>query len=167
MRVIVIGLLASVLSACAPAVRDIEIAKLDLADGRTLAQLQQKLPLDERAALGTYALLHWPQSKFYCGRPIGGQGSVATTVGEAIDQTRAYEASLALARASASTNAALAIRSEETGLITRIEQLVLERDMLFAQAGPAAASTPRAADIKSEITALRLELEQLRARRTT
>lgn len=165
MRAVMIVILASSLGACAPGVRDIAIAELDLADGKTLAELQQALPPDDRAALGTYALLHWPRSKFYCGQPIGGQGGVAATVGEAIDQTRAYEASLALAEAATRTNAALADRAEETGLITRIEQLVLERDMLFGQLGPAARSNPRMLQIENDLAALRRDLETLRSGR--
>jgi hypothetical protein len=165
MRVIMSGILAGVLGACAPAVRDMRIADLDLADGKTLAKLQQALPPDDRAALGTYALLHWPKSKFYCGKPIGGRAREAVTVGDAIAQSRAYEASVALAEASARTNAALAARSAETALVTQMEELVLERDMLFGRMGPSAASSARAVEIKAELAALRQELEQVRDRR--
>lgn len=162
MRTVITVAFACMMAACTAPVRQTPIAGLDLADGRTLARLQQALPPDDRAALGTYALLHWPKSKFYCGKPIGGKGAVAATVGQAIDQTRSYEASLALADASARTNAALAARSEETSLITRMEQLVLERDMLFARFGARAGDTARAKEIDDELAVLRNQLAQVR-----
>jgi hypothetical protein len=160
-----IGVVAAAVAGCAPATRDTPLANLDLADGVTLASLQGDLPPNDRALLGTYALLHWPKSRFYCGQPIGGRGPEPSTVGEAIDQTRAYEAALertqARERVVQTSNIA---REEETALITRIEQLVYERDMLYARMGPAAATTPRGEEIKKRLEALRADLDLLRNR---
>lgn len=162
MRVFVSGVMAAALGACTPAVGDVTLAGLDLADGKTLAALQEALPPDDRAALGTYALLHWPKSKFFCGKPIGGSAATAQTVGEAIAQTKAYEAALALAQAKAPTTATLTPRAEETALITRMEQFVFERDTLYARMGPQADATPRGAEIKRRIADLREEIDALR-----
>lgn len=163
MRGVVLGLLAAALCSCAPSVQDVSLAGLDLADGETLAALQNALPQDDRAALGTYALLHWPKSKFYCGRPIGGRAAGADTVGEAIALTRAYETALELAQRSEAATASVAKQTEERTLVTKMEQLVLERDMLFARAGPAASDIPRVTEIKHRLAQLRAELRDVRA----
>lgn len=162
MRGLVMGLLAMALGACAPPVRDVALAGLDLADGKTLASLQQALPQDDRAALGTYALLHWPKSKFYCGQPIGGRAAPAATVGEAIDQTRAYEAALQLAQGNRQTAVALSAGSAEKALITRMEQLVLERDMLRGRLGPEADATVQGKQLAQRLEEMRAELGRLR-----
>lgn len=164
MRILILGALAATLAGCAPSVRETSLTGLDLADGEILSALQDSLPQDDRAALGTYALLHWPKSKFYCGKPIGGRGALAATIGEAIDQTRAYEIALATARAEARTGAAFSARQQETELVTRMEQLVFERDLLYGRMGPAADGTPRGAEIKKRLGEMRTELNALRAR---
>lgn len=166
MRIVMTGVLAAALAGCAPSARDVSLAGLDLADGATLAKLQKALPLDDRAALGTYALLHWPQSAFYCGQPIGGRTAAAATVGEAIEQTRAYERALELAQAKEPPAVASAARIEETALVTRIEQLVYERDQLYGRVGPGAHQTRQAREINKRMAALRSELEQLRGARS-
>ncbi|WP_133365832.1 hypothetical protein [Qipengyuania sediminis] len=164
MRAIIAASLAALLWSCAGAPRDTALAGLDLADGRTLARLQAALPPDDRGALGTYALLHWPRSQFYCGDPIGGVTREAKTVGEAIDQTRAYEARLAKASApKAAPTRAEQLEKQEQVLTTRIDRLVLERDMLYARLGPAAASSSRKREIEQAISATRSKLEKLRA----
>ena len=99
MRALMIGVVAAAVAGCAPSTRDTPLADLDLADGVTLAALQGALPPNDRALLGTYALLHWPKSRFYCGQPIGGRGPEPSTVGEAIDRTRTYEDALERTRA--------------------------------------------------------------------
>ena len=166
MRVIAAGMLAALLAGCSTPPRDISIEGLNLADGATLAALQDALPQDDRAALGTYALLHWPKSQFYCGQPIGGRPSLAATVGEAIEQTRAYETKLTLAQArtqaQARTNAALSAKAEETVLISRMEQLVYERDILYGRLGPGADMSPAGLRIKQRLATMRAELTELR-----
>jgi hypothetical protein len=164
MRVIAGAMLAALLAGCSTPPRDISIEGLNLADGTTLIALQNALPADDRAALGTYALLHWPKSKFYCGEPIGGRQALAATVGEAIDQTRAYEVKLAREQANARTTAALSNKAEETMLINRMEQLVFERDMLYGRMGPAADASPDGRDIKQRLAIMRAELAELRGR---
>ena len=90
------GVLAPLLRGCWTPLGNIPLDG-DLADGTTLTTLQEELPPHERAALGTYALLHWLKSKFYYREPIGDGQAVAATVGEPIEQTLVYEANLALA----------------------------------------------------------------------
>lgn len=166
MRALVVVVLAAAAAGCAPSVRDVSLSGLNLADGATLASLQKKLPQDDRAALGTYALLHWPKSKFYCGEAIGGSRSLPTTIGEAIDQTLAYETALQVAQnrtQKRSESGGMKDRAAETELVTRIEQLVLERDMLYGRMGPAAATSPRGAEIKTRLAELRHQLDLRRA----
>lgn len=146
---------AAAVAGCAPAPRDIAIAGLDLGNPAVLTRLQQQLPLDDRGTLGTYALLHWPQSKFFCGEPIGGQQPQARTVGEAIDQTRAYDLALANKQAPVATDRGAERRAQEAAVINRLEQALLERDMRKGS-GP----TDRAAE--RNIEALRAELTALR-----
>lgn len=163
MRAMIVGLLAMALAACAPAPRDVRLAGLDLGNPRTLAALQQNVPVDERAALATYALLHWPQSKFYCGEPIGGSQPLPQTVGEAIDQTRAYEAALETGKAREGTPVRSAAQARDKTLVDRIDYLVLKRDMLRMSPGtppdPAAPSLPA---IERELATLRSELAEAR-----
>lgn len=166
MRAFAGGILAALLAGCSASPRDVSIASLDLADGTTLAELQSTLPADDRAALGTYALLHWPKSKFYCGQPIGGGNAVASTVGEAIDQTRAYEKALEVAQAQTRASVAMSAKAEERALIDRLEHLVLERDMLFARMGSAAHDTPRGTAIERQLAEVREELGQVRKRQS-
>lgn len=165
MRLIASAMLAAALNGCAPAVTDTPLADLDLADGKTLVALQNALPADDRAALGTYALLHWPRSRFYCGEPIGGSARVAKTVGEAIAVTRAYEKRLADLQTRESATAGVQRQTAERTLINRMDQLALDRDALYSMKGPAAASSARAAQIERDLSALRAQLEDLR--RTT
>lgn len=164
MRALVVVVFAAALSACAQSARDISIAGLDLADGETLGALQKALPVDDRAALGTYALLHWPKSKFYCGQPIGGRVATADTVGEAIALTKAYEAELAKAASQSPSKVVMAADAREGELIQKMERLVLERDMLYGQLGPvAAAATPRGAEITKQLDLMRAELDGIRS----
>ena len=163
MRALFIGVFSAAVAGCAPSARDLSLAGLDLANGATLALLQKQLPQNDRAALGTYALLHWPKSKFYCGEAIGGSRALAAAVGQAIDQTRAYEANLQLAQAKVQSGAVeLGGQTADKQLVTRIEQLVYERDMLYAQMGPAGEASPRGAQIKAGLTELRGQLDRLR-----
>lgn len=162
MRTLTAGILAAALAGCAPSVSDTALAGLNLADGATLAALQAALPQDDRAALGTYALLHWPKSRFYCGKPVGGRSPEAATVGEAIALTRTYERELELARRAVVVTPGMARQTKERALITRIDHLVLERDMLFARNGAPIADSPRAAQIAQQLDGLRAELDDLR-----
>lgn len=161
MRAIAVCVVAASLAACAPSVRERTLAGLDLADGNTLATLQAALTPDDRAALGTYALLHWPKSKFYCGRPIGDRGVAAKTIGEAIDQTRAYEVALQRVQAAAQIADAAEPGAAQRALVTRMEALVLERDRLRSRIGPVADESPRGVAISQQLALIRAELEKL------
>ena len=167
MRRIVLGIAIASLTGCAASPVDTPIGNVDLADGKVLAALQAALPLDDRAAFGTYALLHWPKSKYYCGKPIGGRRAVARTVGEAIEQTRAYEAEFAAAQALTAKNAIAAPNGEEQQLINRMERLVLERDMLFATLGPGADTSPKAREIRDQLATMRGQLAAIRSAPTS
>lgn len=162
MRAMLIALVAAAVGGCTPAPRDISLTGLNLADNKTLSAIQARLTADDRAALGTYALLHWPQSKFYCGEPIGGQASAAATIGEAIDQTRAYEEALERVQAKARMTAALAKQSEERALIAKLERVIFERDRLFSRLGPAALSSAEGRALSARLETFQAELSALR-----
>lgn len=162
------GILAAALAGCAPSAYDKPLSGLDLGDPATLSSLQNALPLDDRGALGTYALLHWPKSKFYCGKPIGGRGdSEVATVREAIALTRTYEREWELARQNVAQTPAIARQRDERMLITRMDHLILERDKLFSEVGPRASATPRAEEIERKLAAVRAELDKLRSAETS
>lgn len=163
MRAGIIAFLALATAGCAPGVQEVPLAGLDLADPATLARLQAELPLNDRAPFATYALLHWPKSKFYCGEPIGGTRPPAATIGEAIDQTRAYESALQSAQARASAADTSATREREKALIDRIDRLVFERDRLRGASDPTIVNrTDLAIKIEQQLQSARGELEQLR-----
>lgn len=158
----VLAACGALMTACAQPVRDRSLADLDLADRATLESLQAALPLDDRGALGTYALLHWPKSRFYCGRPADPSSRPAQTVGEAIEQTRLYEAQYRLAVAKTPVSAKRDDRaSRDRDLVFQIEQLVTERDMLRSR--KTSEATTRTAEIDNQISKLRVELGALRA----
>lgn len=162
MRTILLGLGAAALAGCSPAARDVALAGLDLADPATLARLQADLPLDDRGVLATYALLHWPRSRFYCGEPIGGTRALPETIGEAIAQTRAYETALVAAKARQGGGTALSpALQRERAIVDRIDLLVLKRDMQRGAMPAPPSSLSR--DIERELAALRSELAQLRS----
>lgn len=163
MRALGVCAFVALVGACTPAVTEIALSEVDLADGKTLASLQEALPPDDRAALGTYALLHWPKSKFYCGKPIGGQVKEARTVGEAIAITRAYEIALAEKVQAEKMAAGNLKQIKERELVTRMEQLVLERDMLRSSGSTDPGTSRREREIKDELAQFRTELAALRS----
>lgn len=159
------AMLALCATACAADGRATALQGLDLGDRATLRAIQEQIPRDQRGALATYALLHWPQSKFYCGRPVGPSGTVPRTVGDAIDMTLAFESdrerALAATRAPANAFDRLVERKQET--ITRIETLVLQRDMVRAKLGPSAASSAEYRAIAAKLETARADLERVRS----
>lgn len=116
---------------CATPPRDRALAGLDLADPKIISELQDGLVARERAALATYALLHWEGSKAYCGQPMF-RGPQPTTIGQAIDKTIKFENDLAAKRAAENRpGSALEQRVEEhRRLIDRFEEMSLELTQL-------------------------------------
>lgn len=163
MRAIVAVVLAAALVNCSAAVHDRPLATLDLGDAAVVASLQNRLPPDDRAAFATYALLHWPKSKFYCGKPIGGQTGQARTVGDAIAVTRAYESALASAQKVSPPTPAMSRQRRERALVTQIDDLVRQRDDLYVRDGAQARNSAGAARIEERLAALRTALDELRS----
>ena len=149
------------LAACGTPPREVRLAGLDLGQPAVLANLKQGLAPDERAALISYAIFHWPGSKNYCGRPVFAQAVEPTTIGEAIDRTIAFETALTrkqMAEAQpASLVASRAQRNQQ--LVDRFEELTLSRSMLLARPG---ARAERA----RELRAIQRQLESVRRERT-
>lgn len=160
----IISLLAiAALASCEAPVGDMPLTDLDLNDSRVVSQIARRLPERERVAFTTYALLHWPGSKNYCGRPIGHLGRAATTVGQAVTQTLKAEADLdkVLKELHAGPSSEIETMRERQALLTdQIEELVQKRDILYASLG-AAAQTSDDAKLLEE------QMQELQARRAT
>lgn len=160
-RAIVAAPAMAVLAACNAPTSDMPLAGLDLNDARVVSEIARQLPDGERAAFTTYALLHWPGSKNYCGRPAWQADRAADTVGEAVARTLRFEADLARTRQASQAGPASSgerLREKRTALTDQIEQLVLERDALYTRLGAAARTSP-------EAELLQQEMRQLQARR--
>ena len=121
--------LIALLAACGSAqnVRQIPIANLDLSNMKVVTDIQSQLPTAQRPALATYALLHWPGSKAFCGHRLSDKsGHEPSTVGEAIDLTLLREAQ----------NAArpdTLLPEPERNLVHALERLESQRDSLVVQ----------------------------------
>ena len=160
-RAIMAVLVMAAIASCDAPISDTHLAGLDLNDARVVSEIARQLPDRERIAFTTYALLHWPGSKNYCGRPIGQSDRAAKTVREAIAQTLNFEADLARTRQASQagpTSQSGRLRERQTLLTDQIELLVLKRDALYARLGTAARTS-------REVTLLEQELQQLKARR--
>ena len=160
-RAIMAAAAMAAIASCNAPIGDMPLAGLDLNDARVVGKIARQLPGREQVAFKTYALLHWPDSKNYCGRPIGQSGRKAATVGEAVMQTLKFEADLARTREASRAGAVSQmdrLRERRTHLTDQIEQLVLKRDVLYARLG-AETQTSREAKLLDQ------EMRQLRDRR--
>jgi hypothetical protein len=166
-RAIITVLAMAAIASCGAPVTDTPLAGLDLNDARVVSKIARQLPDRERMAFTTYALLHWPGSKNYCGRPIGQSDRMANTVGEAVMQTLKFEADLTRTRLAAQAGPASQIdrlREQRTLLTDQIEALVLRRDVLRADLGAAVRMSSEAKRLEEEMRRLQARRANLDAR---
>ena len=151
------------LSACGTPPRDVRLAGLDLGEPTVLAELKQGLAPDQRAALTSYAVFHWPGSKNYCGRPVFAQVVEPKTVGEAIDRTIAFEAALDRKRTVEAQPASPATEraQQDRQLIDRFDDLTLRRDMILGRQGGQADRASELRKIEQQIEFVRQERAKL------
>lgn len=162
----IVGLAGAVaLGGCAVSPREVALSGQNLNDPRTLASLTNDLPQDQRAAFATYALLHWPGSKSYCGQPVFGKDRLPATVGEAIDQTIGFERALEQKRLAEKTPGSFFEQKaiEEKHLIDAFDQLTLDRDMLASKAMPGAEKARKMEAINEQMEANRVARRELAA----
>jgi hypothetical protein len=156
-RAIMAAAVMAAIASCSAPIGDMPLTGLDLNDSRVVRKIARQLPDRERTAFTTYALLHWPDSKNYCGRPIGQSGRVASTVGEAVAQTLRFEADLEATRQASRAGPASrmdSLRERRTLLTDQIEQLVLKRDVLYARLGAEAPASREAKLLGQEMQQL-------------
>lgn len=154
------------LASCSAAPRDIALAGLDLGEPAVIAQISKDLPQRERAAFATYALLHWPESKAYCGRPMFKGADQPLTVGEAVDKTMHFETALARKRIEEKKQAPSIFErqaQEKKRLVDEFDQLTLERDMLASAAIPASEKDRRTRELDRKLAENRKARESLAA----
>lgn len=153
------------LAGCATPARDVALAGANLADPAVLARLGEGLSEKERGALATYALLHWPGSKSYCGRPVFRDGRQPATVGEAVAKTLEFEQALADKRATEdSPTSQFEARAErDKQLADEMDWLTQERDMLATAQMPAAQLARETKAIEAKLDRVRLERRKLAA----
>ena len=125
-----------------------------------MADLKQGLAPDERAALVSYAVFHWPGSNNYCGRPVFAQAVEPNTIGEAIDRTIAFETALTRKQMAEEQPATLAVRRAQRNqqLVDRFEELTLRRNMILGRTG-------RQAERESELRTIERDLDLVRQER--
>lgn len=157
---------ATIVSGCNQDVRSRPLATIDLSNLETVAAAGRKLPERERGALVTYALLHWPGSKSYCGSPIDQHQKAPSTVGEAIQVTFDFEKSLEATRQAALMKSPVELAAaQDQMLIDRLEALTLDRQRLALGAGDSSPERRRAAAIDREIEAVKRQRQELTDRR--
>jgi hypothetical protein len=138
-------ILLLLLSACATEVRSKRIADVDLADMEVVRALGQEMTETDRAAFNTFVVKHVATSARFCGRTLlRPDGREPTTIGEAIDLTRARETEIRKALL-----AAQAPKTPRQLLEERWKRLTSERDLMIdhqtwltAEHGPAAKQLP-------------------------
>lgn len=164
MRFSLSAILALLLVSCRGEVREQSLAGLDLNDPQIIDTLKGKLAPEQQTALATYALLHWPESKFYCGKAIDPSLKSPETVGEAIDQTLAYEArrTAQVAASRRETSPLDEALEEQAQLIARIDSLALRRDILNSRLGPASPTSEEYKTIERDMAATRQTLAKVR-----
>ncbi|MGX7953809.1 hypothetical protein ACWPM1_14755 [Tsuneonella sp. HG249] len=153
-----VSIAAAICAGCGLDVRERALADIDLSDQSAVAAIGRQLPAREQTAFLTYALVHWPGSKSFCGKPMKVAGLAPATVGEAIAETIAFEAKLAVTRREATRPLAGVARAVERNrmLLDRYEELLLRRQML------ATGDTPGR---DAALGALDREIEQIKNRR--
>lgn len=153
------------LAGCAAAPRDIVLAGLDLNSPAVIAQASEGLPQQQRAALATFALLHWPESKAYCGRPVFKGAQQPRTIGEAIDKTLEFETALANKRIEETRPASGFERQAQhkQRLVDEFDLLTIERDMLVSAELPAAERERRARELDRKLADNRKARDKLAA----
>lgn len=167
MRQMLCFALCAALAACAMGTqRDVALAGHDLNDPRVVATLGAGLTTSERAAFATYALLHWPNSKSFCGQPTFSK-KPAATVGEAIEETVGFERALERKR--------LAERDipnfweqraiDEQRLVDAFDQLTLDRDMVASSDLPQRSKEARLSDIDRKLDQNRAARRALAAKK--
>lgn len=156
----------AVLVGCAAPPRDTLLLGHNLNDPRTIAALSEGLPQKERAAFATYALVHWPGSNAYCGRPDFGKDRLPATVGQAIDKTIGFERALEQKRLAERTPGNLFEQKaiEEKRLVDIFDQLTLDRDMLMSTPMPAAQKARKLEAINRQLDENRRARHELAAK---
>lgn len=152
------------LAGCAEAPRDMLLAGLDLNDPAVVARLGQELPQRERAALATFALLHWPGSKAYCGQQMFKGAAPPSTIGEAIDRTIEFDDALARKRIEekqTTTFEQQARRKQQ--LVNEFDRLTLERDMLLSAGASSADDDGRLRELERQLAANRAARNEMTA----
>lgn len=150
-------------ASCAAAPRDVELAGLKLNDRQVLQTLGEGVSERERGALATYALLHWPGSKAFCGHPVFAKERQPATVGEAIDLTIAFERNLEAKRA-AEQNSSEPFEErveEERRLVDEFDQLTFDRDRIETSVAGTREKSRRIRDLDDRIEANRRKRKEL------
>lgn len=127
------------LGACAsPEPRDALLAGKDLTNARVISALSNGLNPEDRAAFATYALIHWPGARAFCGRPMFSK-AVPATVGDAIAETTAFEDALNRKREEEKRPRSFFEQKaiDEKRLVDVFDQLTLDRDKLAGSDLPA------------------------------
>lgn len=172
MRVLLLAFSALALSACSADVRERSLADVDLGNMEVVQALGTELSQDERAALATYVVAHWPRSAAFCGEVLVDEnGQQPTTIGEAIVMTkwREKERERRLARAARPRTPMEQLLDRRDFLIGQQDQLFSQKELLFDQLGKKAMTHPHMDAIEGELEAsfaqtvqLNKEIEQRR-----
>jgi hypothetical protein len=167
-------LLTLLLATCGGDVRDRRLAEVDLSNMEFVHQLARELGPTEGAALITYAAIHDPASRHFCGRRLlDSRGQEPKTIGGAVSLTL---------KQMAQNRAPERSKNRETpaGLLGKqLDEAIFERDMvtdhesfLLADHGAAAKHLPewrslefRKVSLQRTLTSLRLQVASLNGAR--
>ena len=120
-------LFVGLLAGCAPQVRDIPLADVDLSNMETVGTIRVQLDPKDRVPFANYVVRHHATSANFCGKPLVAlTGKEPTTIGEAVDLSVLREAEERQAKIEANKPKHPAQLAKE-----RWNNLIIARDILI------------------------------------
>lgn len=150
---------------CAPAVKSLSLADINLDDPHAVSQIGSQLSEADRAALATYIVRHRAGGRHFCGRPLlRSDGRTAQTVGEAIQLTVAREREQREADAKLREPGTSHGRARERwdDLASQRDTLLDAQSRLREQSGSAAEQTAEWKRLADRLADIDARLERLR-----
>jgi hypothetical protein len=150
--------------ACVSDVKTISLTEVDLSKPSVLMEIRDRLPPEERTLLSTFAVRHTASSAGFCGRPlVGPDGVEPRTIGEAIELTRAREATEKAHLAQSRSPKIISSPQDAWAyLISDRDRLITRQSILRLQFGPVAQQRAEWKELAKELAKLDKELASLK-----
>lgn len=152
------------LAACGSDIREMPLDTVDLSDRQLVADFSAGLPAQDRAALATYIIAHWPASPNFCGEVlIDEEGRQPTTIGEAISMTKVREEQrqARIAEAQRPKTAIEQLIDRKNYMSAEIDKLIFRRTYLLTKYGNESANPEEFQSIAEQIASAQDEIKKL------